>query len=182
MKKVLLFFANGTEEVEALTPVDLLRRAGAGVTVVGLSGKTQTGSHYISVNTDIAADELDTGAEFDMLVLPGGSLGTKNLGESEIVRGFIMRAVNEDKFLAAICAAPTILGKMGLLKGRKATCYPGLEKELTGALTPGKNVVCDGKIITGAGAGASVDFSLELICALYGADTAYKIKKSIVAE
>lgn len=182
MKKVLLFFANGTEEIEALTPVDLLRRAGAEVTVAGLSGRTQTGSRGISVNTDISAEELGSDAQFDMLVLPGGSLGTNNLGESELVKHYILRAVEEGRYLAAICAAPTILGEMGLLRGKKATCYPGLENKLIGALTPGKKVVCDGKIITGAGVGASVAFSLELIHALFGEEIASKIKKSIVAE
>lgn len=182
MKKVIIFFADGTEEIEAVTPIDLLRRAGAEVTVVGLKGKTQTGSHGISVCTDISGEELGDNAEFDMLVLPGGSLGTKNLGESELVGNYIMRAVEEGKFIAAICAAPTILGGMGLLRGRKATCYPGLEGKLTGALTPGKKVVCDGKIITGAGAGASAEFSLALVYALFGEELAYKIKKNIVAD
>lgn len=180
MKKVLLFFADGAEEIEALTPVDLLRRAGIGVTVVGLGGKTQTGSHGIGVNTDISLDDLGENADFDMIVLPGGMKGMQNLDLSPSVERYIDRAMKENKFVAAICAAPTILGRRGLLKGRRATCYPGMEGELYGATTGGK-VVRDGNIITAAGAGVSVDFGLCLISALSGDEMSAKIKNSIVA-
>lgn len=180
MKKVLLFFADGAEEIEALTPVDLLRRAGIDVTVVGLLGKTQTGSHGISVNTDISLDELGENADFDMIVLPGGMKGMQNLDSSSTVGKYIASAMNGGKFVAAICAAPTILGRRGLLKGKRATCYPGMEGELYGAETGGK-VVRDGNIITAAGAGVSVDFALCLISALEGEEASRKIKNSIVA-
>lgn len=182
MKKALLFFADGAEEVEALTPVDLLRRAGVEVTVVGVLGKTQTGSHGISVNTDVPAEELGE-CDFDMVILPGGLGGTKNLGLSEVVARYVSRAANEGKFIAAICAAPTVLGKMGLLKGKNATCYPSMQDdlaELYGAKVGGR-VVRDGNIITGVGAGASTEFALALIEALTDAETSEKIKNSIVA-
>ena len=113
---------------------------------------------------------------------PGGMPGTKYLGASEKVRNFIIRAVNEDKFIAAICAAPTILGGMGLLQNKSATCYPGMESGLVGAIYTGGDVCRDGNIITGAGVGAAVEFALALTEALFGMDAAGKIRKSIVAD
>lgn len=182
MKKALLFFADGAEEVEALTPVDILRRAAVNVTVVGVLGKTQTGSHGISVNTDISAQELGTDGDFDMIILPGGIKGTQNLDNSEIVDKYIRRAEKENKFIAAICAAPTILGKRGLLTGKNATCYPSMQDEISACCTKvGGRVVRDGNIITGVGAGASVEFALALAAALTDEETSEKIKKGIVA-
>ena len=186
MKKVLIFFADGTEEIEALTPVDLLRRAGAEVTIAGLGeNNVNTGSHGISVITDCTVDKLDKNAEFDMIVLPGGMPGTKNLDASPAVDRFISRAVKENKFIAAICAAPTILGKRGILDGKRATCYPGMEDGLGKAIVQkardGYTVVTDGKIITAAGAGVATGFALALIRALYGAEIADKIENGIVA-
>lgn len=182
MKKVILFFADGTEEVEALTAVDILRRAGAEVTLCGVGGIEKTGAHGITVKADIAAEALDVDEEFDMVVLPGGMPGTTNLGASEKVKHFIIRAANEDKFIGAICAAPTILGGMGILENRSATCYPGMEGGLGGAVYTAGDVCRDGKIITGAGVGAAVEFSLALTEALFGFETAGKIRKSIVAD
>lgn len=182
MKKVILFFAEGTEEVEALTPADILRRAGAEVTICGVGGVMRTGAHGITVKADIAETELADATDFDMVVLPGGMPGTKYLGKSEKVLHFIRRAVNEDKFIAAICAAPTILGGLGLLENRSATCYPGMESGLGGAVYTGGDVCRDGKIITGAGVGAAVEFALALTEALFGFETAGKIRKSIVAD
>lgn len=182
MKKVILFFAEGTEEVEALASVDILRRAGADVIVCGVGGEMRTGAHGITVKTDVTDADLSDGADFDMVVLPGGMPGTKYLGASEKVRNFIIRAVNEDKFIAAICAAPTILGGMGLLQNKSATCYPGMESGLVDAIYTGGDVCRDGNIITGAGVGAAVEFALALTEALFGMDTAGKIRKSIVAD
>ncbi|MBQ9510953.1 MAG: DJ-1/PfpI family protein [Clostridia bacterium] len=187
MKKVLVFFACGTEEIEALTPVDLLRRAGADVTLVGVevNDKLNVGSHGIRVVADCTADELDPNMDFDMLVLPGGMPGTTNLDVSPVVDHFISRAVKENKLIGAICAAPTILGRRGLLDGKNATCYPGMEDGLVGAnvkkARDGYTVVTDGNIITAAGAGVAVDFALTLIYALYGAEVHDKIEYSIVA-
>lgn len=181
MKRVLLFFADGAEEIEALTPVDILRRAGAEVTVVGLGDGINKGSHGISVVTDKNINNIGERAEFDMLVLPGGSVGTENLYSSPLVRLYIKRAFDEDKWVAAICAAPTILGRLGYLKGKRAVCYPGLEDKLLGAEVRKETVVTDGRIITAAGAGVSVPFSLSLITALYGDAAAVKIKNTILA-
>ena len=183
MKKVILFFAEGTEEVEALASVDILRRAGADVIVCGVGGEMRTGAHGITVKTDVTDADLSDGADFDMVVLPGGMPGTRNLeAHAGLKRNCIIRAVNEDKFIAAICAAPTILGGMGLLQNKSATCYPGMESGLVGAIYTGGDVCRDGNIITGAGVGAAVEFALALTEALFGMDAAGKIRKSIVAD
>ena len=179
MKKVIILFANGTEEVEALTPLDYLRRAGADVTLVGVSGEYQTGSHNITVKTDVSLDALDENADFDMLVIPGGMPGTNYIEASEKAQALITRADKECRYIGAICAAPKILGARGLLKGKRATCYPGFEKFLAGAKTENKKAVIDGNIITATGAGAANEFALALISALFGADTADKIASSV---
>ena len=179
MKKVIILFANGTEEVEALTPLDYLRRAGAQVTLVGVSGEYQTGSHNITVKTDVSLDALDDGVDFDMLVIPGGMPGTNHIEASEKAQALITRAVKENKFIGAICAAPKILGARGILKGKSATCYPGFEKFLAGATVKNEKAVRDGNIITATGAGAANEFALCLISALFGADTADKIASSV---
>ena len=179
MKKVLILFANGTEEVEALTPLDYLRRAGAQVTLVGVSGREQTGSHGIAVTTDISLDALDENIDFDMLVSPGGMPGTNFIEASKKAQALITRAEKENKFIGAICAAPKILGARGLLRGKTATCYPGFEKDLAGATVENKKAVRDGNIITATGAGAANEFALCLISALCGEETARKIGSSV---
>ena len=125
MKKVLLFFANGTEEIEALTVVDMLRRAGADVTVAGVGGKELIGSHAIRITADIDAEAL-TSFDYDMVVVPGGLPGTTHLDESEIVERALSAVHEKGGYLAAICAAPLVLGKRGYLIGKNATCYPAL--------------------------------------------------------
>ena len=179
MKKVLIFFANGTEEVEALTPLDYLRRAGADVTLVGVGGEYPVGSHNIAVKADVSLDALDAGVDFDMLVIPGGMPGTNFIEASEKAQALITRAVKEGKFIGAICAAPKILGARGILKGKTATCYPGFEKFLAGAEISENKAVRDGNIITAAGAGAANEFALCLISALYGKELAEKIGTSV---
>ena len=183
MKKVILFFANGTEEIEALSAVDLLRRAGAEVTVAGVGGLTLTGSHAIRVTADVDASEISS-FDYDMVVLPGGLPGTTHLDESRIVDRALAEVHKNGGFLAAICAAPLVLGKRGYLRNKKAVCYPGFEDHLLGALTPcdGVRVCTDGKIITGAGAGVATEFALALISALYGAEKAETIRKAILAD
>ena len=178
MKRVLIFFANGTEEVEALTPLDYLRRAGAEASLVGIGGEYPVGAHGIAVKADVSIDALDENANFDMLVIPGGMPGTNNIEASERVQALITRAEKEGKFIGAICAAPKILGARGLLKGKAATCYPGFEKFLAGAKTENKKAVRDGNIITATGPGAANEFALALIAALFGADVADKIASS----
>ncbi|MBQ0124834.1 MAG: DJ-1/PfpI family protein [Clostridiales bacterium] len=179
MMKVLIFFADGTEEVEALTPLDYLRRAGAEVLLVGVSGKVQTGSHGIKIETDVASSDLDENTAFDMIVFPGGMPGTLNIEACAKAQKLLARAVNENKFIAAICAAPMILGKAGILSGKNATCYPGFEKYLAGAKVSRGKAVRDDNIITATGAGAANEFAFELVGALCGDDAAKELAKSV---
>lgn len=177
---VYLFLADGFEEIEALCVLDFLRRAGIDSKTVGVSGKTVTGSHNIPVICDITENELDTEADFDMVILPGGLPGSTNLDNSAVVDRMIWRAYNEEKLLCAICAAPFILGKRGFLKGKRATCYPGFENELTGATIVKAGVVRDGNIITGRAMGSSHDFALEIIEALLGKEMREKLSKAVL--
>lgn len=181
MKKVLIFFANGTEEIEALTAVDILRRAGAEVTVAGVGGKEVVGSHGIRVTADIDATTL-TAFPYDMVVVPGGLPGTTHLDESEIVDRALSEVSAAGGYLAAICAAPLVLGKRGYLVGKDATCYPGFESHLKGANLPGKRVCVDGKIITGAGMGVALDFALALTEVLFDTEKAESLRKSVLAD
>ena len=176
---IYLFLAEGFEEIEALTPVDILRRAGKQVTTVGIGDKTITGSHGISVLADIKDSELDT-SDADMIILPGGMPGTLNLDASPVVQNAIDTALANGAYIAAICAAPTILGKRGLLEGQKATCYPGMEADLKGAILGEDTVVQDGKIITAAGMGAALPFALKLTEVLCGAEIAKKLATAVV--
>lgn len=179
MKKVLIFFADGTEEVEALTPLDYLRRAGAEVTLVGVGGEYLVGSHKITVKADVTLDAINENVDFDMLVIPGGMPGTNNIEASEKAQALITRAEKEHKFIGAICAAPKILGARGILNGKAATCYPGFEKFLFGAKISNEKAVKDGSVITATGAGAANEFALGLISALYGDDASDKIGSSV---
>ena len=179
---IYVFLANGFEEVEALAPVDMLRRAKLDVTTVGVTGKTVTGSHGIPVTADITAEELNIGADMEMIVLPGGMPGTLNEEASPTVQAAIDYCTANDRWIGAICAAPSILGHKGLLKGKTAVCYTGFEKELTGAQIGSTGVVTDGKIITARGAGVAVDFGLALVGALAGAETQAQIRASILCD
>ena len=182
---VYVFLADGFEEIEALTPVDLLRRAGIKVSLAGVTGEIVTGSHGIKVLCDItaknAADIVCSSEGAEMIVLPGGMPGADNLCASEDVIRSIKAMKNSGGFIAAICAAPYILGQMGLLDGRMATCYPGYEDRLTGAETYECDVIRDGEIITGRAMGSAVEFALELVGALKGEDEASRLRDSIIA-
>lgn len=177
---VYLFLADGFEEIEALCVLDFLRRAGVEVKTVGVSGEVAMGSHKIPVTCDTVEEKLDLNAEFDMIILPGGMPGSVNLDNSAVVNAMIDKAVKEDKFICAICAAPFILGKRGLLKGKNATCYPGFESELKGANVLNQGVVRDGKIITGRAMGSSHDFALEIVEALCGKEMRQKLKEAVL--
>ena len=179
---IYVFLANGFEEVEALAPVDMLRRAKQEVTTVGVTGKIVTGSHHIPVTADITAEELQIGGDMDMIVLPGGMPGTLNEEASPVVQAAIDYCVANDRWIGAICAAPSILGHKGVLNGKTATCYTGFEKELTGAEIGSDGVIRDGKIITARGAGVAVDFGLELVGAVCGRETQQQIRGSILCE
>ena len=176
---VYVFLAKGFEELEALAPVDVLRRAGVAVKTVGVTGKQVRGSHNISVNCDIIAKDA-TFDDIDGIILPGGLPGTTNLEADETVQRFIDYAVEHGKVIGAICAAPMILGHKGLLQGKNAVCYTGFEKELTGAHVLNRPAVRDGNIVTGWGAGGAMDFALLYLETLYdNEEIAKKIARSM---
>lgn len=183
MAECLLFLAEGFEEVEALTPVDLLRRAGIGVKTVSVTKDHMvTGSHGIGVRADKVFDDIDqqTIEKTDMLIFPGGMPGTENLRAFEPLMELLDYFVESGKYVSAICAAPTLLGQRGHLKGKKACCYPGLEEKLEGAEVFTNACISDGNIITSRGAGCAVEFSLEIIRRLHSWDEAERISSSIV--
>ena len=165
---VYIMLADGFEIVEALAPADILKRAGAKVVTVGVTGKTVAASCGIKVEADITKDQLVLLDDIELLMLPGGMPGTNNLDADSTVHKAIEYCVSKGKLVAAICAAPKVLGRMGLLKGRKATCFPGFENDLIGAELTGLKAVRDGQFITGKGAGAALEFGFALTEALYG--------------
>ena len=180
LSKVLIFMAEGHEEIEALTVVDLLRRAGIDIYTVSITGeKKVTGSHGITTVCDKLIETVNFD-DADMLVLPGGMPGTLNLGNCEILMDQVHGFNTSKKELAAICAAPTVFGKAGLLEGKKATCYPGMEGDLKGAITSTDAVCHDGHIITSRGLGTAIPFALEIVRTFQGDEAAEKLAKSIV--
>ena len=171
--------ANGTEECEALLTVDILRRAGVEVVTASVNQKPEIlSSHNVRMDTDAVAADIQA-ADFDLIVLPGGMPGTINLKENEFVKAVCQQAAASGKLVAAICAAPSVLGEMGLLKGRTATCYPGYEDRLMGVSYTLQGVITDGNITTGRGLGYALDMGLELVRLLQGTQQSLKIKKSI---
>ncbi len=178
---IYLFLADGFEEIEALCPLDLLRRANLDVTTVGVTGKTVTGAHGITVTADIAETEFDP-ADLSMVILPGGMPGTKNLDASLIVHKALDFAIANRKPIAAICAAPMILGKRGILRDQNATCFPGFEEYLSGAILSPLTVVRDGDIITAKGMGVALPFGLALVEYFKGKETADALKAAVMAE
>ena len=179
MRSVYVFCADGFEEVEGLTAVDLLRRAGIDVKMVSIMGRLRiTGSHNISVNTDILIEDIKE--EADMLVLPGGMPGTINLGESDAVRKAILAMNDAGKIVAAVCAAPGVLGKYGLLEGKTACSFPQHEKNLIGATVVREPVVVDGNIVTSRGLGTTMDFGLKLLELLEGKEKSDEIAHKTV--
>ncbi len=180
---VYLFLADGFEEIEALSPLDLLRRAGVDVATVGIGNKTICGAHGIKVEADITDSELVLDRDtLEMIILPGGMPGTLNLDASAVVHKAIDVATENDVYVAAICAAPSILGSIGLLCGKEAICYPGFEQKLVGAKISDKRVVVDGKIITAAGMGVATEFGLVLVGLLCGEDRSLALRKAVIAD
>ncbi len=175
---VYVFLADGFEEIEALTTVDILRRAEIETLTVGVGGISVVGSHGIKVSADILDSEA-VFSDLEMIILPGGMPGTLNLEACETVNKFIDYSYKNNLWIAAICAAPSILGHKGLLREKRAVCYPGFENHLEGATVCDKQVVVDGKIITARGMGAALDFSIELLSLLKGKDTADKMQEAI---
>lgn len=175
MSKAYIFLAEGFEEIEALTVVDFLRRAEIEISMVSVTGdKKVKGSHQITVLADILFEEASF-EDADILIFPGGMPGTTNLMKHEGLDKLLREFHKKNKNIAAICAAPSVLGSKGLLAGKRATCYPGFESKLTGSITADQDVVVDGNIITSKGPGTAMDFSLALISKLVGKDTAKRI-------
>lgn len=178
------FLAKGFEEIEALAPVDMLRRAGVAVNTVGVDSDDNNlveGAHGIYVKADIKAEEISF-TDMEGVILPGGMPGTVNLENSKDVMKALDYCIDNNLYMFAICAAPQILGHKGILNGKKATCYPGFESELTGADLSVLAAVKDGKVITAKGPGAAVDFAAEIITELKGVDTALKLKESMQCQ
>lgn len=176
---VYILLAPGFEEMEALVPADLLRRAGVEVELVGVSQCFVSGGREMVVRSDILLEEVRL-EDADMIVLPGGGVGVENLGKAPEVERLVRAAGEQGVWIAAICAAPTLLCKWGLLEDRDAVCYPTWSDRLTGAkLQEGEKVVVDGKFVTAQAAGASFEFGLKLIEVLVGAETAQRIRKEI---
>lgn len=175
---VYIFLAHGFEEVEAVTPIDIIRRAEMDVRVVGIGGKEIKGAHGITVVCDIAEDEVSL-SDLEMIVLPGGMPGTLNLEKSQALQEIIDHAVLNEKWVAAICAAPSILGHKGLLAGKNATCFPGFEDQLIGAVLSDERVCVDGRFVTAPGPGAAEEFSLKLVELLGGEQRMQKVKASM---
>jgi 4-methyl-5(b-hydroxyethyl)-thiazole monophosphate biosynthesis len=172
---VVFFLANGFEELEAIAPIDILRRGGVKVVTAGVGGKVITGSHGIPVTCDITAEELDY-EDINGVVLPGGMPGTKNLAASPIVADVLNYCYKNRIKIGAICAAPSVLGGLGLLDGARVTCFPGYEDTLKGASVSSEYVVRQGNFITAKGAGVAAEFGLTLLAAFRGMKTAEKIR------
>ena len=177
---VYVLLGTGFEETEAIAPIDLLRRAGVEVLTVGINGKTVFGGHGIGIEADITLEQLDL-TNLEMIVLPGGLGGVASIRASRKALDAIRFAWDNNKFVAAICAGPTVLADLGIPNGLQATCYPGCESGMGNAQIVG-NAACvrDGRLITGASAGCAIPFGLGLIAALKGADAAKTVADQIV--
>ena len=176
---IAVFLAEGFEQTEALAPVDALRRAKKEVRTVGIGGREITSSHGVTVRCDLADSEFAPGAELEMIVLPGGLPGTLNLEKSPVVQGAIDFCLEREIPIAAICAAPSILGHRGLLDGRRATANPGFQAQLGKAVCTGEAVCQDGRFTTGRGAGVAVEFGLALVEQLCGREAMEAVKASM---
>lgn len=181
MGNIYLFLAEGFEEVEALSVVDIVRRAGLIIQTVSVTGhETVTGAHGVPVKADMLFDATTIKREGVMLVLPGGLPGATNLAAHEGLRKVILDFNTEGRLLSAICAAPLVYGQLGILKDKKATCYPGFEKYLEGAHTTGAMVEQDDNIITGKGPGAAFDFGFAIVTKLAGKEKADEVKAGML--
>ena len=177
---VYVLLGTGFEEVEAIAPVDLLRRAGIDVLTVGINGKTVFGGHNIGIEADITLEEMDL-TNLEMIVLPGGLGGVASCRASEGAMNALKFAWENGKFVAAICAGPTVLADLHITDGKEVTCYPGCEKDMGNAkYIPNAASVRDGNLITGTSAGCAIPFALKLIEALKGAEEAKKVAQQIV--
>ena len=178
---IAVLLADGFEEIEALTPVDMLRRAGLEVLTVGITSKVAVGAHGISVICDSLPEEIDV-EKISTVILPGGMPGSLNLDASPFTDEIIASVNARGGRIAAICAAPLVLGRRGLLRGKRATCYPGFENELVGATVTGESVVTDGSITTAKGMGVALEFSKELISLLVTKEKAEELSSAIMEK
>ena len=195
MQRVFLFIADGFEEVEAITPLDYLRRCGADLTLVGVDAKVIRSSRGLSVTSDITLSELigeggdakkaveQLTADTALAILPGGLPNSRTLSKNAKLRSFITETTKHGGLVAAICAAPALaLGGWGLLDGKQFTCYPGMGEDLPTQPIKGARVIRDGQFITACGAGAAEEFAFALVDALYGEKKLVELKSSIVAR
>lgn len=176
---VYVFLADGFEEIEAVTPIDILRRAGLEVVTLGVGGQVVRGSHGITVMADMDAAEAVPDERMEAVVLPGGMPGTLHLEKSEVVHSFLDYASAHGKVVAAICAAPSILGHKNLLNGKRAVCFPGYEKELFGAKLQNTAAEIDENTVTGCGAGAAQAFGFALVERLCDRQTRQKLEQAM---
>jgi len=176
-----MHLADGFEEIEAISVVDILRRADIKVQMVSIMGKKEVvGAHHIGVMADVLFENVDY-KDVDMIILPGGGQGTQNMAEHVGLNEQLTKQFMSGKWIAAICAAPTVLGKLGLLTGKSAVCYPGCESQLTGAdISSSASVIVDGKIITSRGPGTSFEFALKIVELLKGLEVANSLKSQMI--
>lgn len=180
MKKIGIFMADGCEEIEGLTVVDIVRRAKMEIVMISITGKREvTSSHQVTFLTDALAAEVDYDT-LDGIVLPGGMPGTLNLQADETVNKVIRQFAAEGRLVCAICAAPSVLGVAGILEGKWATCHPGFEEKLTGAKVEEKEVVVDGNVITSRGMGTAIPFALEIVRYFADDETVEQVRKGLV--
>ena len=180
MSKIGIFMADGCEEIEGLTVVDIARRAGIEIDTISITGKpVVTSSHKVTFETDTTKEEADF-ASYDGIVLPGGMPGTLNLQADETVNKVIRQFATEGRLVCAICAAPSVLGAAGILEGKCATCHPGFEEKLTGAKVEEKEVVVDGNVITSRGMGTAIPFALEIVRYFADDETVEQVRKGLV--
>lgn len=182
MTKLAVYLAEGFEEIEAITIIDVLRRAQLNVTVISVSGKTEvTGSHHIKIIADEIFEEVNHD-QIDMIILPGGLPGANNLNNHIGLREQILIFQENKKHLAAICAAPIVFGNLGILKNENATCYPGFENQLHGAIVTGEDVEVSERIVTGKGAGVAMKFSLKIVELFKGKKFSEELAKKMIVN
>ena len=182
MNNLYVHLAEGFEEIEAMTIIDVLRRAGLNVISVSVTGnRIVKGSHNIEMKADLLFDDVDFESG-EMIILPGGMPGSKNLNEHAGLKQQIVEYQKSGKYLAAICAAPIVFGNLGILNGKRAVCYPGYEAHLTGADVQSNSYIVDSNIITGRGVGAALNFSLEIVRILAGEERALQLRKAMLVE
>lgn len=179
---VYIFLADGFEELEAIAPIDIMRRAGLDAVTVGIGGSPVRGAHGIEMRTDITDAEMQLDGRLQAVMLPGGMPGTRNLDASPAVHRALDFCAENGLVVTAICAAPSVLGKRGMLAGREAACFPGFEQLLTGARLSQSHVAADGCYITARGAGVAVEFGLKIVEKLCGSEKSAEIRAAIQCE